>query len=88
MSHNRLDYISLFKERTVEKMSEIRSKFIELESEIVNLKPNIFEGFDGEEGVNVMRVFKESLKHLEVSQMYAIKLLCLLGEVKPQKEKE
>jgi len=77
MSAFRLDYIGKFKPGTVEKMTALRSKFIELEGEISELFPLIT---GDEDANNCFRVFSETLSHLEKSQMYAIKMLCLLNE--------
>ncbi len=72
----RLDYISDFDEEIIQKMSDMRSKYIELENYVSEAFPLLVD----EDLGSCMRVFEEALTHLEQSQMYAIKMLCLLGE--------
>lgn len=78
LNNLRMDYISSFKDGTVVKMSDLRQKFIDLEGEILKYKPDLYS----ENMQDSARVLDECLSHLEVSQMYAIKLLCLLNELK------
>lgn len=72
----RLDYFSYFKPGTVEKMTDIRAKYIELEKALEDIAPDIFTS----DICNPNRTYHEALTHLEQSQMYAIKMLCLIGE--------
>lgn len=83
MSKYRLDYISKFKPGTVERMTELRAKFIELEREIQRLRNDVaFEDWINNNASQVGRTFDQAMTHLETAQMYAIKMLCLMGEDK------
>jgi len=80
MSVFRLDYINKFRPGTVEKMTDLRKKYLDLEEEIRSIYDEMIPHVPGY--INQERVFYETLSHLEQSQMYAIKMLCLLGEEK------
>ena len=84
MSDYRLDYISKFKPGTVEKMTELRAKYIELEKEILRLQGELSleDWVNSKNMLHIARTCDEAMTHLETSQMYAIKMLCLLGEDK------
>lgn len=84
MSRFRLDHISKFKPGTVEKMTEIRQKYIDLEAELEKLLPCIYD----DNAICMSRVADGCLTHLEQSLSYAIKLLCLKGEDRTEQEKE
>jgi len=83
MSEFRLDYIEDFMDGTVEEMERIRKKYVALENEIKNLL--IPCKYNTNNLDNITRVYTETLSHIEKSQMYAIKLLCLIGEKKDKK---
>lgn len=80
MSVFRLDYINKFRPGTVEKMTELRNKYLDLEKEIKDIYYEMIPYAPNY--INQERVFDETLSHLEQSQMYSIKMLCLLGEDK------
>lgn len=84
MSNYRLDYISKFKPGTVERMSELRARFIELEREILKLHDDFQCGdwINNSNVIQIGRTYKQAITHLETAQMYAIKMLCLIGEDK------
>lgn len=78
MYKRRLDYIGNFKEGASEKMSGIREEFLDLENKIIELHK--LSPLESKESRNVFRCFNEALSHLEKSQLYVIKLLCLIYE--------
>lgn len=82
MSNYRLDYITKFKPGTVEKMTELRAKYIELEREIRSLRDELYvdDWISNPNVIQIARTYDQAFTHLETSLMYAIKMLCLLGE--------
>ena len=71
---NRLDYISKFEVDAYEKMSKIRILYVELDDalrEIVDSR---------EQRNGSSRCMSLARTHLETSQMYAIKTICILYE--------
>lgn len=80
MSNYRLDYITKFIPGTVEEMTKIRAKFVELSEEIRLVRDRLGAKFRYDNYDNIYRTYEESLTHLETAQMYAIKMLCLIGE--------
>jgi len=75
--NNRLDYIGKFKDGAVEKMTEIRAKFVALDEELRMLACN---------SESVDPAFNRTLAlartHIETASMYAIKSVCLKYEDK------
>lgn len=77
--NNRLDYISKFEDGTVEKMTELRKKFIDIDNEL--------RGYVDPNGCVTItpalaRTVSLARTHVETASMYAIKSLCLKHEVK------
>lgn len=74
----RLDFIRDIKNDYVDQMTAIRAKFIELDKELckIQTEANDRGEFNGERVVAVARMNVETALH------YAIKSLCILGEVK------
>lgn len=80
MSNYRLDYITKFKPGTVEEMTKIRAKFIEIEEKISQFVEKMTDEYSYNNSENICRTYDQALKHLETAQMYTIKMLCLIGE--------
>lgn len=74
MLDNRLDFITNIEETSINQMTSLRAKFIELDQELQNL------GLDPYLDSTSGRTLAISRTNLETSLMYAIKTLCLLGE--------
>jgi hypothetical protein len=77
----RLDYIDEIDSIARELMIDIREKYIALDRSVADFEdayPNIANGFDpvAARAVSIART------HLETSLQYAIKALCLCGEIK------
>lgn len=78
MSKSRMDFIEKFKDGTIENMTNLRKKYLDLEEGLERLKENAEYGMLSDN--NIQRVFEQTINHLEASQMYSIKFLCLIGE--------
>ena len=85
MSDYRLDYISKFKPGTVERMTDLRAKFIELERELRSLRNDAALGdwINNANLLNIGRTFDQAMTHLETAQMYAIKSAIVTGKPSP-----
>jgi hypothetical protein len=78
MINSRLDYISSFADGAVEKMSEMRQKFIDLDNDLKNLADAANSTY-----VDSMALFRSidlCRTHIEQASMYAIKSICLKYE--------
>jgi hypothetical protein len=81
MQDIRLDYIEAVNSVARELMIDIRQKYIALDSSIADFQdafPNISNGRDPV----AARAALIARTHLETSLQYAIKALCLCGEIK------
>lgn len=78
MQNIRLDFISNIENDYLARMAELRAMYIDLDLAIQELEDD--ENFEHESGA--MRTISLARTHLETSLQYAIKSLCLIGEVK------
>ncbi len=76
MNDNRLDFISNIDSEYVSRMTEIRKKFIALDKEIGMMADEPTASAASHRTVALART------HIETSLQFAIKSLCLLGEIK------
>ena len=76
-SDNRLDFISKISEPAVERMKLIRSQYISLDNELKDIHDLLHQRdiYEGKRTIALART------NLEVSLQFAIKSLCLLGEI-------
>lgn len=74
---NRLDFISNLKDGTVEKMTALRKKFIDLDNELKDL---LLDQKLDENNPALNRCVALARTHIEEALMYAIKSLCLKHE--------
>lgn len=77
MQNIRLDFIKNIEELAVEKMTNVRNEYIALDMTIQEFEdayPNVTN--------EAARCISIARTHLETSLQYAIKSLCLLGEIK------
>ena len=72
----RLDFISNIQQGAIDKMTEIRRMYINLDKIISVQADKMLENPAGLRAASLART------HLEISLQYAIKTLCLLGEIK------
>lgn len=83
----RLDYITNLQDGTADDIDRILKMFLDLEKEIdlvfdsYSIKNQETPLYDWE---NSIRLWQECKTALEQAQMYSIKLLCLMGEVKDE----
>jgi len=73
----RLDYIQDIEHEYTERMRELRSMFIDLDMALMEIEDD--DRFNPESGA--LRTLALARTHLETSSMYAIKSLCLTGEI-------
>jgi hypothetical protein len=78
MQNIRLDFISNIENDYLTRMAELRAMYIDLDLAIQELEDD--ENFEHESGA--MRTISLARTHLETSLQYAIKSLCLIGEIK------
>ncbi len=72
----RLDFIENINQTEIDRMTEIRKKFIELDQELQQIADDLNNNPAG------LRATACARTNLEIGLQYAIKSLCLLGEVK------
>lgn len=72
----RLDFIDKIQPGAIEKMTHLRQMFIELDGIICIQADKMKDNPAGQRAASLART------HLEISLQYAIKTLCLLGEIK------
>lgn len=77
--NNRLDFIENIDPIEITRMTDIRSKFIELDKELQKISDDLFERKRMDDG---LRVISLARTQLEVSLQFSIKSLCILGEIK------
>jgi hypothetical protein len=77
MHDNRLDYISNIDKGCIDKMTNIRGMFMALD-ELIGMQGDKMSSAAGCRAVSLSRT------HLEISLQFAIKALCILGEIKPK----
>ena len=75
----RLDFISKIDPVNIEMMTILRRKFIDLDNEMKDFEEL---GCPEENVQAAMRALSIARTHLETACQYAIKSLCLIGEVK------
>ncbi len=75
--NNRLDFITNIHPDHIARMTEIRKKFIELDAslELMSTEPT--------NTAASLRTISLSRTNIEIACQFAIKSLCLLGEIKP-----
>jgi len=78
MSESRMDFIEKFEDGIIENMTKLRKMYLDLEEELERLKS--LASYEKLSKENTARVFQQTINHLETSQMYSIKYLCLIGE--------
>ncbi len=76
---NRLDYIEKIDQIEIDRMTDIRSKFIALDRELQKISDDLFAKKRMDDG---LRVISLARTQLEVSLQFSIKSLCILGEIK------
>ena len=77
MQKIRLDFITNIASEYTARMAELRAMYIELDMAICEIEDD--EGFDHETAA--LRTIALARTHLETSLQYAIKSLCLVGEI-------
>jgi hypothetical protein len=77
MIDTRLDFISKIDPHFIDAMTEIRQKFIELDDELKR-----FEHYNNFSTSGAARTLAIARTNIETACQYAIKSLCLCGEVK------
>jgi len=75
---NRLDFITGIDELMIDSMSRIRERFIEIDEALRGCDEHANFKDSG-----AARTIALARTHLEMSLQFAIKSLCLLGEIKP-----
>ncbi len=70
----RLDFIRNINQTEIERMTEIRKKFIALDDELKLITDQLFDKAAGQRVVALART------NLEIACQFAIKSLCILGE--------
>lgn len=75
----RLDFINNIRHEMIEAMTVIRKMYIELDSELQCVDDVVC---DDENKQAALRCVSIARTHLETSLQYAIKSLCLVGEIK------
>jgi len=78
MPNIRLDFISNIEDVYVQRMKELRAMYIDLDLALSEIEED--QMFDKNPGA--MRTISLARTHLETSLMYAIKSLCIIGEIK------
>ena len=77
MIDNRLDSINKIEPIYIDRMTELRKKFIELDREL-----GLMAEEDTVTGASLFRAISLSRTHIEIALQFAIKSLCLMGEIK------
>ncbi len=78
MNNNRLDFISNIRSDYLEKMREIRAAYIQLDVLLQDFVDD--DNYDADCGAP--RTIALARTNLEISLQYAIKSLCLIGEIR------
>lgn len=76
MKDNRLDFINNIKKEYIQRMTEIRKKFIDLDKEIGLMED------DPNASAASLRTIALARTNIEIACQFTIKSLCLLGENK------
>lgn len=76
MINNRLDFISKINPEYVIRMTDLRKKFIELDNELGLMSDEKTATGESHRTIALART------HIEIALQFAIKSLCLLGEIK------
>lgn len=79
MQNIRLDFICNIEADYLKRMGELRAMYIDIDLAIQELEDD--ENFSHDSGA--MRTISIARTHLETSLQYAIKSLCLIGEIQP-----
>jgi hypothetical protein len=77
MLDNRLDFINKIEPHFIDAMTAIRAKFIELDEELQR-----FEHYNNFSTSGAARTVAIARTNIEIACQYAIKSLCLCGEIK------
>lgn len=74
----RLDFINKISQENINKMTEIRKKFIELDKQLMEMHDEAQQNNLPE----AMRTISLARSNNEIACQFAIKSLCILGEIK------